>query len=300
MTLHELILRFGGFFSKPRRERELEEEIENHLLWHSQSCQGSKFRSFRIEAPELVAVQDERGSDMNKIVSAEPMLGSVAQSEFLEFRLQFGRLDVCRTKKSPFCQIRLESCVGSRGLFGSNANLSRLAGGVNMELQRVDNFHPMQPRNGQRPAAWALCFLHQIERLNGIRKPEIEPRKEICICVNPHSPAISLSAIRVCARERGFGNSFVSRARKSGTAVIRSGPASGRIVYVRPFRRRILAPPSRSDASNTALGTRSSSRTVKVFITDNLSALAACVNWQKRMSIPLQTRRSSLITCHSL
>jgi len=137
---------------------------------------------------------------------------------------------------------------------------------------------PVQPRDGQRCAGRVLHLLQQSEGLFGVRQPEIQPGKEIRVRIGLHSPRINLSAMRICARERCFGNSFSSRPRKSGSAAMRSGPASGRTVYVRPFRRRIFAAPSRSEASSTALGTRSSSRTVKVFMADKLSAFGGLVN----------------------
>src|ERR1043165_120535 len=74
----------------------------------------------------------------------------------------------------------------------------------------------MEPGNGKREGSRHTRLLKQGGCLLGIGEPEIKPGKEIRVGVRCHSPAINLSARRVWARVNGFGNSFASRARKSG------------------------------------------------------------------------------------
>jgi len=104
---------------------------------------------------------------------------------------------------------------------------------------------------------------------------DVEQVEKIRVRAGFHSPANNLSARRVCSGGSTFGNIRLRRARKFGSFKIRSGPESGRIVYVRPLRRRILTAPSWSQASRITAGARSSSRTVNVFMSDIMSAFMA-------------------------
>lgn len=167
---------------------------------------------------------------MNQIVRPEPMFGCMAESQFLELSLQLWKFDLNRTKKSGVTQINPKGGVRRRGLFYSNAGLSTILGGEDMQLERIDKLQPMKPCNRQRRIPFSLCLGNQMGGLFRFEEAEVETGEEIRIGVTFHSPAINLSARRVWARDSVFGNSFASRARKSGTAVIRSGPESGRIV----------------------------------------------------------------------
>ena len=113
---------------------------------------------------------------------------------------------------------------------------------------------------------------HQLRREVGVGQPKAEPGEKIRVGVRSHSPAISLSVKRVCARVRGLGTTLASRAPTPGTVVIRSGPFSGRTRSVRPLPRRTRTLPSRSPGSKTTSGSRSSSRMVTVLRSDISSA----------------------------
>ena len=208
------------------------------------------------------------------------MLGGVPERQVFKLDFQPRQLQLNGPQEPWLLQVRLERCLGGGRLLRSDARLPASLAREYVKLKRVDRFKPMQPRDGQGRARLGLGTCNQLRRRLGFDQRKVKPREKIRVRVWPHSPARSLSTRRVCSGVKAFGKTFSIRARKSGIAMIRSGPVSGRMVYVRPLRLRILTAPSRSQAFKTAAGSRSSSRTVNVFMADILSAFISRVKPQ--------------------
>ncbi len=160
---------------------------------------------------------------------AHKRAGQRPERQFLKLRLQLRQLNLNRTEKASLSQVSPESGVSVRGLFSSNPDLASCFAGENIELQCINEFQPIQPTHRERRVTFCARCLYQLGRLAGFRKAKIEPGEQVAVGRRASFAGQSLSTMRLCAAGIAFGNSFASRARKLG-AVIRSGPASGRIL----------------------------------------------------------------------
>lgn len=240
-----------------------------------QSFQGSQAGSLGIKTPKGVAAQQQRGGYVHQVVCPEPVFGRMTQAEFLELPLEVRNGQHNGSQQSSAFQILSQTSHSRRDLFGSDMCLTEITRAKEAQLQSVTDFHPKKPAHRERPCAGTPCSLSKAAQSLGVRHFQVVPGEEVSIGVRFQSPRISLSNASTNSCGSGLGKIPFIRARCSAYSFCQgaflTGASSGRTVYLRPSRRWMRTAPCVSQASSTSPGLRSKSRTVNVFMSDNMS-----------------------------
>ena len=119
------------------------------LATNFQPFQCGKLGCLGIKTPEAIALQNQGGSDVQQIVGAKAVTRGMPERKFFKLLFEFRRRNRHCAQELGVLRIAPKVCVGERRLLRRDKGLTRFAREKNVELKRVQDFDPMQPRQRQ-------------------------------------------------------------------------------------------------------------------------------------------------------